>query len=72
MSDRVNLRHERLNLGMSVREFAAETGVSRAVIERLESGRSVSPRTAKRVADFLGDGVKVTDLIDPTDKEQAA
>ena len=60
---RVNLRYERLNRGMSIRVFAAEAGVSRAVVERIEAGESVSARTAKRVADYLGDGVKVTDLI---------
>jgi transcriptional regulator with XRE-family HTH domain len=65
----INLRAERLNRGLSVRELADEVGVDRRVIARLEDGGTAHPANVKRVADYFG--CKVTDLIS-IDVERAA
>jgi transcriptional regulator with XRE-family HTH domain len=58
---RVSVRAARLNMGLTQREFAAKCGVSLTVIQRLENGGTVSPRSAKAIADVCE--CKVTDLI---------
>lgn len=52
----------RMNEGLTQRELAAVCGVSLTVIQRLEGGGTVSPRSAKKVADHFK--VRVTDLMD--------
>jgi transcriptional regulator with XRE-family HTH domain len=65
----IDLRAERLNRGLSVRELADEVGVDRKVIARLEDGGTARVANVKRVADYFG--CKVTDLIS-IDVERAA
>ena len=52
-----------LNAGFSRRAFGREIDVPEQSIRRLEDGLPISPRYAKRIADFLG--VTVMDLIEP-------
>lgn len=71
---RIDVRYERLNLGLSQRQFAKAAGVSYSTVESLEGGRTATPKNAKKVADFLtaqgvGD-VKATDLL--PDRNEAA
>lgn len=68
MSDTFDFRAARINLGLTQRGLAAETGVSLTTIQRLENGATATPRNAKKVADFFE--VKVTDLM-PVDREAA-
>lgn len=56
----INLTAERLNRGLSVRGLAEEIGVNAPIIQRAESGESIHPSNAKRIADFYG--YKVTDI----------
>lgn len=56
-----NFLAARMNEGLSQRDLAAACGVSLTSIQRLEAGGSVSPRNAKKVADYFG--VRVTDLM---------
>jgi ribosome-binding protein aMBF1 (putative translation factor) len=57
----VDLERERINRGHSIRSLARELELSEQIIRRLESGETVRPANAKKVADFFG--VKVTDLM---------
>jgi transcriptional regulator with XRE-family HTH domain len=55
------LRAARINKGLSRRGLAREIQVPEQTLRRLESGQSISPRYAKRVADHFG--LAVTDLL---------
>lgn len=55
------LRIVRINKGLSRRGLAREIQVPEQTLRRLESGQSISPRYAKRVADRFG--LAVTDLL---------
>ncbi len=57
----IDLAAERLNKGHSIRSLADELGVHQHAIRRLESGGSVHPATALKIADYFG--CKVTDLL---------
>jgi len=48
--------------GLTQRELAAEAGVGEVTVARIESGASVIPPTARKVADALG--VSVADLLE--------
>lgn len=48
--------------GLTQRELAAEAGVGEVTVARIESGASVTPPTARKVADALG--VSVADLLE--------
>lgn len=65
----MNLVRERINRGLSVAAAAEEIGVARGTLKALEAGQRVSPRTAKKVADFFG--VQVTDLMPVEPSERA-
>lgn len=65
----MNLLAERLNRGLSQADAAAEIGVARATLDRAESGLSVQPAKAKRIADYYG--VLVTDIL-PAETKAAA
>lgn len=56
-----DLPTERLNAGLSIRGLAKEVGVAEQSVRRLESGETVHPAVAKKVADYFG--VKVMDLM---------
>jgi transcriptional regulator with XRE-family HTH domain len=58
-----DLRSARINLGLSQRDLAAQAGVARETIRRLESRPTgANPATLKRVADIFG--IKPLDLVD--------
>lgn len=59
-----------LNAGYSRRSFGRLIGVPEQTIRRLEGGEPISPRYAKRIADFFG--VKVTDLMPLEPQERVA
>lgn len=69
---KVNLREERLNRGLTIRDLAAAAGTSVAAAQRAETGQAVSPTNAKAIADFLG--FKVTEIwpVQPVDAAKAA
>ena len=48
--------------GLTQRELAAEAGVGEVTVARIETGASVSPPTARKVAGALG--VSVADLLE--------
>jgi transcriptional regulator with XRE-family HTH domain len=48
--------------GLTQRELAAEAGVGEATVARIEIGASVSPPTARKIAEALG--VSVVDLLE--------
>ncbi len=56
------LRQWRESRGLLQRELASESGLSEYTITRIESGDSIRPSTARKVADALG--VSVADLIE--------
>jgi transcriptional regulator with XRE-family HTH domain len=56
----MNLRAERLNRGLSLRDAATKIRVPEATLLRAETGLGVRPVNAKAIADFYG--VKVTDI----------
>jgi lambda repressor-like predicted transcriptional regulator len=57
----VDLRAERLNRGLSLREAAERMGLRDTVLHRAEEReRMPHPRNAKLIADFYG--YKVTDI----------
>lgn len=60
-----DLKTARLNAGHTMSSLAALLDVHRNVIASLESGRSVHPANAKKVADHFG--VQVTDLMPVTE-----
>lgn len=70
----IDLRAERLNRGMSQREFAKAAGVTQRVLQRAESRASKPhPASALKIADYLG--VNVTDIwpaAAPSETEAAA
>lgn len=68
MTDRFNLTVARIEAGYSKRSLADELGISRGTLATLESGGTVHPANAKKVADKFG--VLVTDLM-PVAKEAA-
>lgn len=68
MTERFDIRVERINRGFNQRDLAAECDVSLTTIQRLEAGGAVFPRNAKKVADYFG--VQVTDLM-PIEREAA-
>lgn len=51
------LRTARINKGWSCARLAREAGVTGPTITRLESGKSASPETAKRLSDALGKSI---------------
>lgn len=55
-----DLRSARLNKGLSLRACADEAGIDMHALWRAEHGKSPSPSTAKKIADFYG--VKVTTI----------
>lgn len=61
-----DLRAAYLNAGFSRRSFGREIDVPEQTIRRLEGGEPISPRYAKRIADFFE--VKVTDLMPLDDR----
>lgn len=61
MSDTFDLRHARLNAGLTQRALAAEVDVPLVTIQNLEGGGGAHPRNLKRVADYFG--IKATDLL---------
>ncbi len=56
----MNLVGARLNKGLTQRQAAASIGINRGTLQAAESGDSVHPGNAKKIADFYG--VKVTDI----------
>lgn len=56
-----DLTKARINAGHSVRSLARELDITPNTLSRLESGLSVHPATAKKIADYFG--VQVTDLM---------
>jgi transcriptional regulator with XRE-family HTH domain len=48
--------------GLTQRELAAEAGVGEATVARIEAGASVTPPTARKIAEALG--VAVADLLE--------
>lgn len=55
------LAEKRLNEGKSIRALAKDLDVHQHTIRALERGESVSPASAKKVADWLG--CTVVDLL---------
>lgn len=56
----IDLRSERLNRGFSIRGLSKEIGVPEQSIRRAESGLSLSPSNAFKLASFYG--YRVTDI----------
>jgi transcriptional regulator with XRE-family HTH domain len=56
----VDLRAERLNRGLSLRQAAREMGVPEQSIRRVEADLGVTPQNAFKIASFYG--YKVTEL----------
>lgn len=48
------LQRHRLDAMLSQRELAQKAGVSPATIVRIEAGRDVHPKTARKLAEALG------------------
>jgi transcriptional regulator with XRE-family HTH domain len=48
--------------GLTQRELAAEAGVGEVTVARIETGASVTPSTARKIAEALG--VAVADLLE--------
>jgi transcriptional regulator with XRE-family HTH domain len=48
--------------GLTQRELAAEAGVGEVTVARIETGASVTPPTARKIAEALG--VSVADLLE--------
>lgn len=60
MTTTINLRAERLNRGLSLRQAAKAMDVPEQSIRRAELGEGVTPQNAYKIASFFG--YKVTDL----------
>lgn len=56
----INLRAERLNRGLSLRQAAEAMGVPEQSIRRAEGGEGLTPGNAFKIARFYG--YKVTDI----------
>lgn len=65
----MNIIAERLNRGLSRNEAARQMGIAQKTLVAAEDGRSISPSSAKAIADFYG--VRVTDLW-PVPNDDAA
>lgn len=65
-----DLRVARMNQGLSIRQLAARTGVSRNAITQLERGGSASEASVKPLADYFG--VLVTDITPAREPNGAA
>lgn len=61
------LERERVRRGLNKKELAAGAGVDRSSIVRAEQGLPVSPRTSKKLCDFLG--MPLEELFSLSDKE---
>jgi transcriptional regulator with XRE-family HTH domain len=55
-------REWRESHGLTQRELAAEAGVGEVTVARIETGASVTPPTARKIAQALG--VRVADLLE--------
>lgn len=60
------LERERVRRGLNKKELAAGAGVDRSSIVRAEQGLPVSPRTSKKLCDFLG--MPLEELFSLSDK----
>jgi transcriptional regulator with XRE-family HTH domain len=56
----IDLRSERQNRGLTLREAAKEMDVDFTALQRAERGARPYPANAKKIADFYG--VSVTDI----------
>jgi transcriptional regulator with XRE-family HTH domain len=66
----INLKAERLNKGLSIREAAKEIGVAAPTLGRAEQGATnLHPSNALKIANFYG--CKVTDIW-PVEEKAAA
>jgi transcriptional regulator with XRE-family HTH domain len=61
-----SLRDIREDVGFSIRELAARSGVSPSTVVRLEAGQHAQPRTRRALAKALGVGVR--DLRKPPEE----
>jgi transcriptional regulator with XRE-family HTH domain len=62
-----NLTVARLNKGLSIRGLADKVGVAEQTVRRLESGESIHPANAKKIADEFE--VQVSDLLPIADMQ---
>lgn len=61
------LERERVRRGLNKKELAVGAGVDRSSVVRAEQGLPVSPRTSKKLCDFLG--MPLEELFSLNDKE---
>jgi transcriptional regulator with XRE-family HTH domain len=57
---KINLKAERFNRGLTIKDVVEKTGVSKTTLIRLEQGAIPQARTAKAIADLYG--MAVTDI----------
>lgn len=57
-----DLRTERMNRGVTISALAAELDVSRHTIMRIESGAIPNAPVALKIAQWVGEGKRPTDL----------
>lgn len=60
------LERERVRRGLNKKELAVGAGVDRSSVVRAEQGLPVSPRTSKKLCDFLG--MSLEELFSLNDK----
>jgi transcriptional regulator with XRE-family HTH domain len=56
-----DLRRERINKGLSIRQLAAQIKIAPETYRKLEDGEPVHPATALKVAEFYG--VEAAELV---------
>lgn len=54
---KLNLKAERLNRGLSIKQAAEEIGITPATLGRAEDGESLHPNNAFKIATFYGKAV---------------
>jgi DNA-binding XRE family transcriptional regulator len=59
---------QRTDMGMTTNKAAKAMGLHRNVLQKAEEGGRISPRSAKKIADFYG--YRVSDIWRPDDLRQ--
>ena len=62
----------RVEAGLSQAELALKAGISRATIQLIEYGRTITPRSLRALAAVLGDITLPADRITTVEQELAA
>lgn len=54
---KLDLARERLAMGHSIRSFARAAGVSQPTVKKAENGESISPPSARKIAEAFGKSI---------------